>query len=278
MATLLIGFDSAWTASNAGAIVAIVQNNDCSYTDLGPPVIADFDHATRLTQCWRQERKPDRVLILIDQPTIVPNATGQRPVENIVSSAISKRRGGMQPANTGRAGMFCENAPVWPFLSYCGGATNPFAPTGPVQVYETYPALAMIAFGWTLPDAKRPLGRLPKYNPERRKTFSLSDWHHVCGKAEQAFSSRALHAISDWIRDAGSKSSPRKADQDRLDASICLLVALGMSEGKQSLIIGDFETGFILSPHNDSLRAELEARCARKHRIVNEHVRELCIK
>jgi len=115
MTTLLIGFDSAWTASNAGALAAVVQNDDSSYTELGPPVIADFDRAAQLIQGWRQERKPDRVLILIDQPTIVPNATGQRPVENTVSSAISKRRGGMQPANTGRAGMSARMHPCGRF-------------------------------------------------------------------------------------------------------------------------------------------------------------------
>lgn len=278
MATLLVGFDSAWTAGKAGAIVAVIHEDDRSYTELGSPLIANFDHAKALIRGWQDDRTPDRVLILIDQPTIVPNETGQRPVENTVSSAISKRRSGMQPANTGRTGMFCTSSPIWPFLASCGGATDPFAPTGPVQIYETYPALAMIAFGWALPDNQRAVGRLPKYNPERRKTFSLSDWRHVCNKADEAFRNRALYAISDWVREIGSKSSPGKADQDRLDACICLLVALGLSEGKQCLIIGDIQTGFILSPHDDALRAELELRCVREHRIAHEHVRELCFK
>jgi hypothetical protein len=59
-------------------------------------------------------------LILLDQPMIVTNSTGQRPVEKIVGSAVSLRYGGMQPANTSRAEMFGPAAPLWPFLSRFG--------------------------------------------------------------------------------------------------------------------------------------------------------------
>jgi hypothetical protein len=47
-------------------------------------------------------------------------------------------------------------------------------------VIETYPVLTMIALGWTIPDSDgRLTGRLPKYNPGRKKTFSIKDWQHV---------------------------------------------------------------------------------------------------
>ena len=64
---------------------------------------------------------PTSTIILLDQPTIVKNLTGQRPVENIVGSAISRRRGGMQPANTSKENMFGKDAPIWPFLTRFGG-------------------------------------------------------------------------------------------------------------------------------------------------------------
>ena len=35
-ATLLVGFDSAWTSANAGAIVAVIDLHDGSYYQLGP--------------------------------------------------------------------------------------------------------------------------------------------------------------------------------------------------------------------------------------------------
>jgi len=89
------------------------------------------------------------------------------------------RRGAVQPANTGRTDMFGEKAPVWQFLNRFGGPADPFEPVEGTRVIETYPVLVMIALGWMLPDS-RPKGRLPKYNPERRPPFSISDWQHVC--------------------------------------------------------------------------------------------------
>jgi len=116
---------------------------------------------------------------MLDQPTIVVNPAGQRPVENIVGSAISLRYGGMQPANADREEMVGATAPMWPFLTRFGGPADPLAPIAATRVFETYPALVLIAFGWMRQDSRR-AGRLPKYSPERRKTFSISDWQYVC--------------------------------------------------------------------------------------------------
>ena len=66
------------------------------------------------------------------------------------------------------------------------------------RVFETYPVLAVIALGWTLQDS-RPAGRLPRYNPARRRTFSIVDWQHVCGRVTGAFQERGLSEIVDWI-------------------------------------------------------------------------------
>jgi hypothetical protein len=58
------------------------------------------------------------------------------------------------------AAMFGEKAPVWRFLNRFGGPTDPRAPVGAIHVFETYPALTLIALGWVLKDS-RPAGRLP---------------------------------------------------------------------------------------------------------------------
>jgi len=89
--------------------------------------------------------------MLLDQPTIVNNAAGQRPVENIVGSPVSRRYGGMQPANIAKEEMFGKETPVWPFLPRFGGPADPLEPVEGTRVFETYPVLAMIALGWTLP-------------------------------------------------------------------------------------------------------------------------------
>lgn len=137
---------------------------------------------------------------------------------------------------------------------------------------ETYPVLMMIAVGWTVPDS-RPAGRLPKYNPERRKTFSISDWQHVCGLASAVFRARGLVGIAQWIDDAGGITSPRKRDQDRLDACLCLVVALCFVQSTDCLMVGNRQTGYIIVPYGTELRAELEARCNQTGRAPSEWVR-----
>src|SRR5438874_614236 len=125
MTTLLVGFDSAWTANNSGAIVAVLHMGDGTFRELGPPQIVDYPQAEASILRWQAELIPTATMVLLDQPTIVKNPKGQRPVENIVGSAISLRYGGMQPANTSKKEMFGTEAPMWPFLTHFGGPADP---------------------------------------------------------------------------------------------------------------------------------------------------------
>jgi predicted RNase H-like nuclease len=272
MTTLLVGFDSAWTASNSGAIVSALGRDDGTFEELGSPQIANFSEAERILLHWQRVHQPANTVVMLDQPTIIVNDAGQRPVENIVASAVSLRYGGMQPAHTGRTDMFGLGAPVWPFLDRFGGAANPLSRFAGTVVFETYPVLAMIALRWMLPDS-RPTGRLPKYNPDRRKTFAHSDWTHVCRLASAALQARGLTCGARWIDEAGRLSAPRKADQDGLDAYLCLLVGLHLVDGSDCLLVGDQKTGYIVVPHCSRLQAELGVRCGKTGRLPAEWVR-----
>jgi predicted RNase H-like nuclease len=262
---LLIGFDSAWTRKNRGAIVGVVRKHDGTFRELGQPRIANFTEAADTISEWRSREHPAATIVLLDQPTIVMNNAGQRPVEHLVASPVSLRYGGMQPANTARSDMFGKDAPVWQFLEQFGGATDPLSPMVDSQVFETYPVLAMIALGWLLPD-KRLTGRLPKYNPQRRKTFSIDDWRYVCNQLSDTIVAHQLSGLSAWISEVKVKPFPCKRDQDSLDACICLLVALYLVEHKDCLMVGNTDTGYILVPNGDGLHMELEERCRRTNR------------
>jgi hypothetical protein len=168
--------------------------------------------------------------------------------------------------------MFGEEAPVWPFLTRFGGPADPLGPVAETWVLETYPVLTIIALSWTLPDS-RASGRLPKYNPQRKKTFSISDWRHICELASAAFRERGLMNVARWVNDAAQNTSPRKSDQDGLDACLCLLVALYLAEGKDCLMVGDQQTGYIVVPYGAGICAELNGRCNRTGRVPSEWVR-----
>jgi predicted RNase H-like nuclease len=272
MTTLLVGFDSAWTPTNSGALVGVLHLDDGTFRGLGAPRIVDYRKAENAILEWQDEQVLTATIVLLDQPTIVKNAAGQRPVENIAGSPVGLRYGGMQPANTSRKEMFGKGAPVWRFLTRFGGPANPLDPIADTRVFETYPVLAMIALDWMLPDS-RPAGRLPKYNPARKKNFSILDWQHVCKRSSAAFRDCGLRDIVQWINDAAQKTSPLKSDQDGLDACLCLLVALYLAERKDCLMVGDRQTGYIVVPHGAGLRAELDARCNQTGRVPSEWVR-----
>ncbi|SDB45849.1 Predicted nuclease (RNAse H fold) [Desulfonatronum thiosulfatophilum] len=272
MTTLLVGFDSAWTPTNSGALVGALRTDDGKFRGLGSPQVVNYSKAEGTILGWQSQHNPEATIVLIDQPTIVKNASGQRPVENLVGSPVSRRYGGMQPANTTKKEMFGEDAPVWRFLARFGGPANPLEQLTGTWVIETYPVLAMIALGWTLPDL-RPTGRLPKYNPERRKTFSISDWRHVCQRASSALQVRGLSGIATWLDGVAQSNAPRKCDQDGLDACICLLAALHLVETRECMMVGSLDTGYIVVPHADSLYTELHARCEQTSRTASEWVR-----
>lgn len=265
MSTLLVGFDSAWTRENRGAIVAVLMRGNGTLHELELPQRVNFAEATSAIRTWQAELRPDATIVLLDQPTIVNNTTGQRPVEHLVSSPVSLRLGGMQPANRTRVEMFGDEAPVWTFLDCFGGVADPSQPMPRTGVFETYPVLAIIALGWLLPHA-RASGRLPKYNPTRRVTFAREDWRYLCTRVAGALADHGLPLLASWSEQASASDAPRKRDQDALDACLCLLVALHLARGHDCLVVGDIDSGYILVPHDDALHAELEARCGRTGR------------
>lgn len=271
MTTLIVGFDSAWTATNTGSLSGVLQLDNGTFQELCPPRNADYCEATASIRLWQAEKTPKVTIVMLDQPTIVNNVAGQRPVENLVGAPVGLRYGGVQPANTAKKETFGKNAPIWCFLTQFGGAANPLAPLADTRVFETYPVLAMIALGWTLPDV-RATGRLPKYNPDQKKTFSIADWRHVCKLASTMFQERGLKEIVAWLDRAARNPFPRKNEQDGLDACVCLLVALHFAERKDCLMVGDLQTGYMVVPYCAGLRAELEARCCKTGRVPSQWV------
>jgi predicted RNase H-like nuclease len=131
----------------------------------------------------------------------------------------------MQPASQSRVEMFGAAAPVWNFLRCFGGAADPLRLTDGTQVIETYPVLALIALRW-LQNGRGVSGILPKYNPQRMKTFSSSDWRFVCEHAAGFFACHSTPCLAEWLSEAAQETVPKKSDQDRLDACLCLLVAI----------------------------------------------------
>jgi predicted RNase H-like nuclease len=266
-----IGFDSAWTDNPRapGAICAVGIEN-CQSARFDAPQLVSFDQA--LTFIEKTRSKTGATLIALDQPTVVPNLTSMRPVERVAASLISWLGGGVQPSNRGRLGMFCDASPIWRFLTALGAEEHPerarIAADG-LYLMEVFPALALASLG------KGFFGRLkaPRYNPDRKKTFLMSDWVRVAETAAREAHELRCDELAEWCRAAMSTAQPRKADQDKLDSALCVLIALHwrLRPREASLLLGDLTTGYMVLPAIREVRKYL-TNPARKHLVAMDGV------
>jgi predicted RNase H-like nuclease len=268
---IYIGFDSAWTDNpKAPGAICAVGIEDGHPVRFHIPQLVSFDQALAFIQKIRSDS--GATLVALDQPTVVPNLTSMRPVERVAASLVSWLGGGVQPSNRGRVGMFCNASPIWRFLTALRAEESPEqAPlaAGGLYLMEVFPALALASS-----DAGF-FGRLsaPKYNPDRRKTFRLADWVRVAESAAQQAHLLDCEELAEWCRATGKIAKPRKADQDRLDAALCVLIALHwrLRPRDASLLLGDFAAGYMVLPASPEVREYLTGP-ARKYSVKMDDV------
>lgn len=246
--TSVVGFDSAWTDNPKapGAICIIRVGVNSCHLHLAPR-LASFADALDIIR--NECKEVEKCLVALDQPTIVPNLTGSRPVDKVAGSLISWIGGGVQPASRSKKGMFDDDAPIWCFKRALAAVEDPeLARTAPSGLFliEVFPALALAAIEGAF------CSRLsaPKYNPANKKRFRINDWQAVTDAVGRFGTLNSLQNLGDWCLQVGSCEAPRKADQDKVDALICGLIGLHwlVAPRDQSVIIGDLATGYMIVP------------------------------
>ncbi|PRA53570.1 DUF429 domain-containing protein [Ochrobactrum sp. MYb68] len=253
----VVGFDSAWTdkPKAPGALSIIRCSKGISRLHL-EPTLTSFGQALEIIN--EERSKVGKCVIAIDQPTIVPNFSGSRPVDKVAGSLISWIGGGVQPANRSKIGMFDDAAPIWRFKSELNADDDPEKARAADQgifLIEVFPALALpsveLAFC-------RRLGA-PKYNPSVRKRFRSDDWRNVLCAISKFASAQRLQNHTDWSERMASEASPRKSDQDKVDAMICALVGLHwlFAPRNESVMIGDIESGYMIAPAPNGIHERL---------------------
>ena len=103
--------------------------------------------------------------------------------------------------------------------------------------------------------------RAPRYNPARR-TFRKEDWVRVVEVVAAESEKLGCPIVAEWCGALKAVGNPRKSDQDKLDAVICLLIAIRwrFSPRDQSVMIGDTTHGYIVAPVTEETRRRLKAR------------------
>lgn len=262
--TIIFGFDSAWTdAPKAPGAICAIAYDDSGQVQFHEPRLVSFAEAREFIERLREDFSVS--LVALDQPTIVPNAAGSRPVDKIAASLVSFVGGGVQPANRGKIGMFCDNAPIWSFLRDLGATEDPVqartASSGHF-IIEVFPALALPA----LEDGFAQRLCAPKYNPQNRRKFRLEDWQavaHVVARSAEQF---GVHSLAEWARQMHDVAQPQKSDQDQLDAALCALIGLCWRAGPRdrAAMLGDVDTGYMITPISSATRPRLEQAAIRR--------------
>jgi predicted RNase H-like nuclease len=256
--TIIFGFDSAWTdAAKAPGAICAIAFDERGQVEFHEPRLVSFADARAFIGSLRQDFSVS--LVALDQPTVVPNSAGSRPVDKVAGSLVSFVGGGVQPANRSKIGMFCDDSPVWSFLSDLNATQDPIeartAPAGHFLI-EVFPALALPAFE----DAFSQRLRAPKYNPQNRKKFRLEDWRSVTRVVQTTAQGFDVSGLADWSDRMLALSQPRKADQDKLDAALCALIGLAWRAGPVSCsaMLGDLTNGYMVTPMSEFTRPRLE--------------------
>lgn len=258
--TTIFGFDSAWADKTPGAICSL-SFDARGRESFDPPQLVRFADALAYID---SHSSPDgRGIVALDQPTIVPNATGMRPVERAVAAFLSFTGGGVQPAYTGKA-MFGHTAPVWRFKENLGAEDDPElareAEHG-MFLIEVFPALALSGLRATF--AQRLCA--PKYNPGKRKKFKAADWRAVVEVTRDTARELGQEDCATWCG-AILGGEPTKSDQDRLDSVICALVGYIWLAANcpASMMLGDLSTGYMVTPVSSESAARLRSGAATK--------------
>lgn len=272
--TIIFGFDSAWTdnSDNPGAICAVAYDTN-GKSEFCEPRLATFDQAEcfiaeMVAQKQKDTGKSDQLsLIALDQSLIVHNITGMRPVEKIAGSAVGWAGGGVQPSNRSRRKMFDDNARIWEFLSNQDADLNAYSARESISgnyIIEVFPALALLGLNPSFFQRNS----MPRYNPANQK-FNIEDWKSVCNLVAKKSNDLELYQLSQWVDNAGKIPRPRKKDQDMLDSAICALIGVIWlaCEASCSMMIGNMNTGYMITPVIEEMRVRLE-KSSKKHGIL----------
>lgn len=264
MALLVVGFDSAWTDNprSPGALSFVFVEHGLP-VEQGTAELATFD--TALKRIKILSVRASKTLVAVDQPLVVRNQTGSRPVEKVAASVVSWIGGGVQPSSRSKVSMFGDHAPIWRFLHELRATTDPKTAaeaTSGIHAIEVFPALALP----TLNPAFCGWRKHPKYNPANRAKFRIEDWDSVCATVGHKLEALAAFELSEQAHALGRLQKPRKADQDCLDSLICLVIGLVFAGSIPSgcISIGDETNGFIVTPMNAITDARLHSAAEAK--------------
>jgi len=232
-----VGIDLAWHAK-AKTGIAVVDER-------GRLVASSSMVSNDELDTWLDEHALRPVVAAIDAPLIVPNETGQRTPETLVSRAFGRYDAGCHTSNRSRPFM---NPPRAAAVASSRGWTIDLGSRGtddrPV-VIEVYPHPAMIGLFR--------LGRVLHYKSKYLVAERLAAFRDLRVHLE-SIAELKLHTSARWATLMSVLDrSPRQVDldliEDEIDAILCAHLAWLWHHRPSALVVyGGAEDGFIVAP------------------------------
>jgi predicted RNase H-like nuclease len=252
----VLGVDLAWRERGRTGLCAIEGDRVLDSTTLGgdDEIVA-----------WIERWAGDEVLVAIDAPLVVANASGRRPCEAVFGHVYAAAHAAAYPANLALPA-FRSGVRAWEIARKTGLSVDPAATArGRRCAIEVYPHAALVSlFG---------LARTLKYKYKPGRSLD---------ERVGAFARLLVHleTLRTFVPPLDVRTAPRWAAlreavterptaaglariEDELDAYVCAYVGLYHTawEGTRSLTVGDGVAGYIVTPV-DAVRQTTIRDCA----------------
>lgn len=256
MQAVFTGFDSAWGRTQNGSVCDLLLVGNSLELPSEPKQV-DWESALKRA---RQRLDVDLQVWAIDQPLLVSNIGGCRPVERDLARALMADFGCGAHSSNRTMAAFADDAPIWSLLRALeleGYLHRPMAVPDAKRsrfYFECYPHPAVIGLF--------DLERILNYKVHRK---NLADWLLLI-RLLRSLASAAL-PIRNIEKFVPENLPQNKRNEDNLDALISAYTAaywwrFGV---QRSTMIGDLSTGYIVTPH--SLRTLERLKAAFGHRM-----------
>ena len=105
-----------------------------------------------------------------------------------------------------------------------------------------------------------------RYDPSKdpsKDNFSPNDWSLVCETVRSYSAKFCLQSLSQWasemVKAWDSPQKPEKLHQDKIDAALCLIIALQWRRQTDMwCAIGGLDDGYIVTPTSEKTRSILQ--------------------
>ena len=266
-----IGIDLAWGQKNTTAAVVLEGPDDPAGGATLAHVADALTNDDAIVAFVATHGGEGGVLVGIDAPTLVPNLTGRRPCEAILSRCMARAQAGPHPANrtllAAPDGTIRGERLVARLAAEQGIAHTPYLadlPAPPRAAFEVFPHPAHVAL-WELDKTLKYKAKPGRPLADRRDVFR----RYAALLAGLGEADPPLHltgAAGDWVRRDPATfalAADLKRHEDALDALTCAYITLYHYRWGEArtVVLGDLTGGYIVTPATDAMR-ECFARTA----------------